>query len=112
MRYCRFSETSDVYAYADANGDWTIWADGRLSERIGTLREFRDRLLELREQGLQVPQYAIDRANEELGKVSGIMNLILRPIVTDTTAYVFVARNGVLYCWQYDVNNKRKWVSL
>lgn len=72
MSYCRWSDESDVYCYANVNGYWTVHLSRRLPYKgevdwdLGGPEECRDFLIELKEAGYKVPQYAIDSLNEEL----------------------------------------------
>ena len=107
MSYCRWSDKSDVYCYANVNGCWTVhlagrrripgapenpyklgtntdehikweeehgaelWVpvpayDGQTDWDLGEPEECRDFLITLKEAGYMVPQYAIDRLNQEL----------------------------------------------
>lgn len=79
MSYCRFTSDSDVYAYAHVGGFYRthIAANRGLDAPLELplagqsfkdrgRKAFRDRLMSLQEQGYRVPQYAIDRINEEI----------------------------------------------
>jgi len=61
MSNCRMGvDGSDVYAYHDVEGGWTIWA-GADFYREYTAEDFNQRLNKMRESGLTVPDYAFEK---------------------------------------------------
>jgi hypothetical protein len=73
MSYARFGwGGSDVYCFADCGGWWQIYTPGNGDdEMFGSFREESpqaciERLLKLREEGLCVPQDAIDELQHEI----------------------------------------------
>ena len=68
MSYCRFSSENyhcDIYCYAHVNGGFvTDVTDGR-SFFDDSAAQCADRLELLRQEGLRVPQYAIDSLRSE-----------------------------------------------
>ncbi len=61
MSYVRWSEESDVYCYAGSDAFHTHVTDGRNFED-DTAMQMAWRLVWLRAEGKEVPQYAIDEA--------------------------------------------------
>jgi hypothetical protein len=70
MSYCRWSKECDVYSYADVSGGYTTHVTNGETYNDSTLEEFRDRLLTLRSEGHQVPDYAIESIEEEIKEQS------------------------------------------
>jgi hypothetical protein len=65
VSYCRFGDDSDVYVYRAALG-WTThvsFVDGGTLDATAT--DCANRLEQLRQEGRQVPQRAIDRLRRE-----------------------------------------------
>lgn len=71
MSYCRWSINSDVYVFSNIMGGYTICIssqtyNGPETIQLKTNLETLDKLLELKIQGILVPQTAIDRLNREI----------------------------------------------
>lgn len=75
MSYCRWSD-SDIYAYEAADGFWIhvsgnvgLTHDGE-SFLFGDLEALRAKMIELREVGYDVPDYALAMIESEMSKES------------------------------------------
>lgn len=67
MSYCREGVDSDVYVYRSnqsADMPFIVHVNGGSTRRTGTREETALYLLELRANGIKVPQRALDRINE------------------------------------------------
>lgn len=73
MAYCRFGSDCDVYLFANLRGRYEFWT-ATPSEPASqaffadTSQEALQKLQELREKGLRIPQYAFDRLQDELSE--------------------------------------------
>lgn len=65
MSYCRFGDDSDVYVYATFDGKWIIHSPIP-STSSESRQECLQRMLDLSKAGHKVPQYAINRLQEEI----------------------------------------------
>ena len=66
MSYCRSSDESDVYAYHNIQGGFDLHISGGKDFHFNEPEDFHAKLIELRNTGLKVPQYAIDRIEREI----------------------------------------------
>ena len=66
MSYCRFSEDSDVYVIASGYGGFQIYLKGGGAEGFATRQETLNYLSELQKKGLKIPDYALNRLQEEI----------------------------------------------
>ena len=64
MSYARWSD-GDVYVYEHCLGWWQIHVAGGGDHQLGSPGECADKLEELRAEGKDVPQYAIDALRAE-----------------------------------------------
>lgn len=70
MSYCRYGEDSDVYLIRCSNGYECMVNDGRIGFLVKTPKEALRKLLALQNDGLKVPQRAIDRLEREIAEKS------------------------------------------
>jgi hypothetical protein len=66
MAYARTGPDSDVYCFYDGRCWWLHASGTGDGEVLRTREALRDRLLELRDEGLRVPQDALDRLDWEI----------------------------------------------
>ena len=64
MSYCRWSDESDVYCYSGGDS-WYIHLRGGGGFQDFSLVEFKARLLQLRAEGLRVPDDVFERIEGE-----------------------------------------------
>ena len=66
MSYCRWSHDSDVYVIASGYGGFQIYLKGGDAEGFTTRQETLNYLSELQKKGLKIPDYALNRLQEEI----------------------------------------------
>jgi hypothetical protein len=65
MAFCRFgADGSDVYCFYSTNDKYEVWCNDEWT--LDTAQEAIDLLLKLREEGFNVPEYAIEGLKEDL----------------------------------------------
>ena len=70
MAYCRGGEDSDVYAFSDGKG-FRIYVSKLINYHedfyyAEDLDSFLEKMLELKENGLKIPDYTFERINREI----------------------------------------------
>lgn len=66
MSYCRIGPDSDVYLYKSGDNEWNCCiCPVHMFERYTSINEILKHLLELKKAGHKVPDYAIERLEQE-----------------------------------------------
>ena len=81
MSFCHMAADCGAYAYEHVRGYFVVETQGQIF-RLATLQDMRDKLAEVREAGVQVPEWVFEEVDAELTSkdfdTSGILERALQ----------------------------------